>query len=79
MASQFNSSFSKPDFSATNITFLTEEGEKLAKVGEIVSSLNGRENNRDKYFYLYYKRKLGIDAEIDNQDICRKFFKDVVF
>ena len=82
MASQFNSGFGKPDFSATNIAFQMKEKEKLAKVGDIVSSLKAKERDRDNFFYLFYKRKIesGIeDIDIDNQEICKRLFKDVVF
>lgn len=77
MASQFNSGFSKPDFSATKIAFQTKEGEKIAPVGEIVSSFKAKERDRDNFFYLFYKRKDSLD--VDNQEICQKLFKDVVF
>jgi len=80
--SQFNSGFGKPDFSAINIAFQTKEGEKVAEVGKIVTALKAKERERDNFFYLFYKRKEGIDTErnnIDNQEICEKLFKDVVF
>lgn len=82
MASQFNSGFGKADFTATKIAFQTRDEEKLAKVGDIVSSLNAKGGNRDNFFYLFYKRKAGADmgnADIDNQEICKKLFKDVAF
>lgn len=82
MASQFNSGFGKPDFSATNIVFQTKDGEKIAAVGDIVSAIQAKERDRDNFFYLFYKRKdhLNIDNDdIDNQEICKKLFKDVVF
>lgn len=81
-ASQFNSGFGKPDFSAINIAFQTKEGEKVAEVGKIVTALEAKERERDNFFYLFYKRKEGIDTnknDIDNQEICEKLFKDVVF
>lgn len=82
MASQFNSGFGKSDFASINIVFDTKEGEKPAKVGEIVSSLKAKERERDNFFYLFYKRKPGMskgDIEIDNQEICKRLFRDVVF
>lgn len=82
MASQFNSGFGKPDFSATNIVFQTKEGEKTAPVGKIVSAIEAKERDRDNFFYLFYKRKDKPDEdkdEIDNQEICNKLFRDVVF
>lgn len=81
-ASQFNSGFGKPDFSAINIAFQTKDGEKVAAVGKIVSALKAKERDRDDFFYLFYKRKEGLDTnrnDIDNQEICEKLFKDVVF
>ncbi len=82
MASQFNSGFGKPDFSATNIAFQTKDGEKIAAVGKIVSAIEAKERDRDNFFYLFYKRKDNLDVDkddIDNQEICNKLFKDVVF
>lgn len=82
MASQFNSGFGKADFPAINIVFKTKEGEKIAKFGDIVSSLTAKERDRDSFFYLFYKRKNEEDVDsvdIDNQEICKKLFKDVVF
>ncbi len=81
MASQFNSGFGKADFSSTNIVFQTKEGEKVAKVGDIVTSLQAKERERDNFFYLFYKRKPGVDedaADIDNQEICKRLLLDVV-
>lgn len=82
MVSQFNSGFGKPDFSEINIAFQTKEGEKIATVGDIVSSIKAKERDRDNFFYLFYKRKDHLDIDnddIDNQEICKKLFKDVVF
>ncbi len=81
-ASQFNSGFGKPDFSAINISFQTKEGEKSAAVGEIVTALEAKKRERDDFFYLFYKRKEKTDANknnIDNQEICKRLIKDVVF
>ena len=81
MASQFNSGFGKPDFSATNIAFQTKDGEKVAAVGKIVSAIEAKERDRDNFFYHFYERKdnINVDNDIDNQEICKKLFKDVVF
>lgn len=82
MASQFNSGFGKSDFSATKVVFQTKDGDKVAKVGDIVSSLQAKEKERDNFFYLFYKRKEDVsidDIEIDNQEICKRLFKEVVF
>lgn len=80
MASQFNSGFGKADFASINIAFKTSDGEKIEKFGEIVSSLEAKERERDNFFYLFYKRNQSeSDAgqEIDNQEICRRLFADV--
>lgn len=82
VASQFNSGFGKPDFSATNIVFQTKEEEKVAAVGKIISAIEAKERERDNFFYLFYERKDNLSADnydIDNQEICKKLFKDVVF
>ncbi|WP_418746418.1 HD domain-containing protein [Frisingicoccus sp.] len=82
MASQFNSGFGKSDFSATKVVFQTKDEDKVAKVGDIVSSLQAKEKERDNFFYLFYKRKEDMsidDIEIDNQEICKRLFKEVVF
>ena len=81
MVSQFNSGFGKPDFSETNIVFTTNEGEEIAKVGEIVSSLKAKERERDNFFYLFYKRKENAETketEVDNQEICNRLFKTFI-
>lgn len=78
MASQFNSGFSKPDFSATNIVFKIADGEKIAKFGEVGSSLDAKEKKRNSFFYLFYKRKDSKDSDIDNAEICRRLFMEFV-
>lgn len=78
MASQFNSGFSKPDFSATNIVFKTADGEKIAKFGDVVSSLNAREKARNSFYYLFYKRKDSENSDIDNAEICRRLFLEFI-
>lgn len=82
MASQFNSGFGKADFPEINVVFKTKEGEKIAKFGDIVSSLKAKDRDRDNFFYLFYKRKNDVNlssVDIDNQEICKKLFKNVVF
>jgi len=71
-ASQFYSGFSKPDFSKTNIVFYTEEGEKLAKSGEIVSSLEAKDKERDNFFIYLRKEKMDKTTIL----IKKKFVKD---
>lgn len=78
-ASQFNSGFGKPDFSDINISFPAKDGgEKVAKVGRIVSSLEAREKERDNFFYLFYKRDESNSVEIDSQELCRILIKEFV-
>ena len=82
MASQFGSGFGKADFTETNVVFQTKEGEKTAKFSDIVSSLKAKEKQRENFFYLFYKRDSDADTEeidIDNQEICKRLFKEVVF
>lgn len=78
-ASQFNSGFGKPDFSDTNISFPIGGGEeKVAKVGQIVSSINAKETDRDDFFYLFYKREENRNIELDSQELCRILFKEFI-
>lgn len=78
-ATQFNSGFGKPDFSDTNISFpMGEKKEKVAKVGEIVSSLNAKGKNRDDFFYLFYKRDDSSDIKLESQELCRILIKEFV-
>ncbi|MCI9072286.1 MAG: HD domain-containing protein [Lachnospiraceae bacterium] len=78
-ATQFNSGFGKPDFSETNISFPTGDGEeKIAKVGEIVSSLNAKSKDRDDFFYLFYKRDDNTDIELESQELCRVLIREFV-
>ena len=82
MASQFGSGLGKADFTETNVVFQTKEGEKTAKFSDIVSSLKAKEKQRENFFYLFYKRDSDADTEeidIDNQEICKRLFKEVVF
>lgn len=82
MTSQFGSGFGKADFTETNVVFQTKEGEKTAKFSDIVSSLKAKEKQRENFFYLFYKRDPDADTEeidIDNQEICKRLFKEVVF
>lgn len=78
-ASQFNSGFGKPDFSDTNISFPIGQGEeKVAKVGEIVSSLSAKSKDRDDFFYLFYKRDDRGDIELESQELCKILIKEFV-
>lgn len=78
-ATQFNSGFGKPDFSDTNISFPRENGEeKIAKVGDIVSSLSAKGKDRDDFFYLFYQRDSANDLELESQELCRILIKEFV-
>lgn len=78
-ATQFNSGFGKPDFSDTNISFPIGDGEeKVAKVGEIVSSLSAKGKDRDDFFYLFYKRDDSGDIELESQELCRILIREFV-
>lgn len=78
-ATQFNSGFGKPDFSDTNISFPIGNGEeKIAKVGEIVSSLNAKGKDRDDFFYLFYKREGEGNIELESHELCRILIKEFV-
>ena len=78
-ATQFNSGFGKPDFSNIRVAFPTEEGkEKLAYVGDIVSSIKAKEKPRDDFYYLFYKRGNGRDNEFRSQEICNALIREFV-
>lgn len=82
MASQFGSGFGKTDFTETKIVFHTKDGEKIDKFSEIVSSFEAKKKERENFFYLFYKRDPDVDVneiDIDNQEICRRLFREVVF
>ncbi len=74
MVSQFNSGFGKVDFAETKIVFRNQTNEKVAKVGEIVSSVEARKQKREKFFYLFYKRKEGV--VIDKQELCKRLYAE---
>lgn len=75
-AMEFISGFGKMDFSNTLISFDTGS---VAKVGDVVSSIAGKENDRQIYFYIYYKRPDNKEIEIDKRDFCRQLFQKIVF
>lgn len=78
-ATQFNSGFGKPDFSDTNISFPLGNGEeKVAKVGQIVSSLNAKSKDRDEFFYLFYKRDDKSSIELTSQELCSTLIREFV-
>lgn len=74
-ASQFNSGFGKPDFAQIDIFFPDVSKNPIRKFREIASSLNAKESQRDKFFYLFYKRKDGDISEIDCDEISLMLYK----
>lgn len=76
--SQFNSGFSKPNFSETNIVFPTTTGQKVASFKKTVSSISGVESGRDNFFYIFYKRKAGEIDALDAGELCVKLFETFV-
>ncbi|MBQ3545014.1 MAG: HD domain-containing protein [Lachnospiraceae bacterium] len=78
-ATQFNSGFGKPDFSDTNIVFpVSDTEEKVAKVGQIVSSLNAKIKDSDDFFYLFYKREDSSVIELESQELCTILIKEFI-
>lgn len=73
-SSQFNSGFSKPDFSATKIVFPASGKNQVARFGDVVSSIEGKEQPKDHFFYLFYQRTEGT-AALDSAELCRRLFK----
>lgn len=79
-ASSFNSGFCKNDFSDINVAFKSDGRENVEKFGEIASSLAGKASRRDRFFYLFYKRRDGENRGLidDCGEICKKLVRDVV-
>lgn len=76
-ATQFLSGFGKPDFADTNIVFPTSDGgEKVDKVGNIVSSLGARKPERDDFFYIFCKRDESNITEFGCQEIGKYLIKE---
>lgn len=74
-ASQFSSGFGKTDFSEINVVFSTYEGDFPTKV-DIVSSLEAKERERERFFYLFYKRKDNEAMELDNLELCKLLMRE---
>jgi len=75
-SSQFNSGFSKPDFSTTKIVYPVAPAPKIADFGDKVSSLSGIISERDNFFYLYYKRGTEEAPTLNVNDLCRELLKE---
>lgn len=75
-ASQFNSGFSKSDFSKLGIVFPNSDKEdKCSEVGDIVSSLEAKLSKRPNFFYLFYDRGSSKRTDIDSDEICKRLLK----
>ena len=70
-ASQFGSGFAKPEFREINIVFETKTERETKKFGDIVSSFEARPQERDDFFYLFYKRKSKGCECLNIQEICK--------
>lgn len=57
---------------------MREGGEKVAKVGEIVSSLSAKGKDRDDFFYLFYKRDGSSNIELESQELCTILIKEFI-
>lgn len=75
-ANEFISGFGKTDFTNALITFGPD---MIAKVGDVVTSISAKENNRRKYFYIYYKRPDDYTSDIDKRDFSRYLLQHTVF
>ena len=78
MSSQFNSGFSKPDFSQTKIVFTVTPTIKVAKFGDKISSLAGISSERANFFYLYYKRDTDEEATPNIYDLCKELLREFI-
>ena len=57
-ASQFNSGFSKPDFSKTKLIFSSSENEIVpSDFGTVAKPLQSNHPERKKFYYLFYRRQ----------------------
>lgn len=74
-ASQFNSGFGKPDFNKIEIDFSTESKKVMKKFSDIALSLQAKTRQRDKFFYLYYKRENEQPQEIDYDELASVLYK----
>lgn len=86
-ASQFNSGFAKVDFSQIKIVFPTTDGDKYMNFCSVVSSYDAKESSYDlkekdkvkdknNFFYLFYKRKDVVNADLDKDILCRKLLRE---
>lgn len=76
-ASQFNSGFLKPDFSKVKIVLPTHghndsQPEKIVGFQDEVSSIEGKESERDSLFYLYYRKLNAASDSMNISELCLK-------
>lgn len=74
-SSQFNSGFSKPDFSTTKIVYPLSSIRKISDFGDKVSSLTGIHSERPNFFYLYYKRSADETPALNVNALCTELLK----
>lgn len=74
-SSQFNSGFSKPDFSTTKIVYPMLSTPKISNFGDKISSLAGISSERANFFYLYYKCGTGEMAVLNVNSLCTQLLK----
>lgn len=68
-ANQFNSGFTKTDFGELKINF--EELKKPSKFKDITNVLNAQKSERDKFFYLFYRRN-SRNCKVDISQLATK-------
>ena len=70
------------EFYAEKISDTFEESIDVCMEALSKQLLKAKEKQRENFFYLFYKRDPDADTEeidIDNQEICKRLFKEVVF
>ncbi len=74
MESQFTSGFGEPDFTKIDVFFPSFSIEPTRKFTEAVSSLEVKEVQRNKLFYLFYKRNNGQPLELDCEELSLELY-----
>lgn len=75
---QFISGFGKPDFDRIEILFPNASERPIKPFKQVVSSLTFTKKNRDKFFYLFYKRNNGQPTELDCDEISRILYREFI-
>lgn len=76
MASEFKSSFIKPDFSKTKIVFSSESDRKVCVFKDVAKTVQGEKPNRDEYYYLFYKKQDDDGSIINAEELSWKLFSE---